>query len=127
MKDLIESAIINKKAFVKEHHSFARSAVLLVCTAALGLIGVFLYHRNEYLHAAYATALAFASSIDFYFGKSYYSLHFPKVSTANMLFKVKDVYFVGTSLQEAQMFASFYDIDASQVEQVPDAQAFKFD
>lgn len=127
MKNIIESAIINKKAFVKEHHSFARSALLLICIVALGLIAVSLYHRNEYLHAAYALALAFASSIDFYFGKSYYSLHFPKKSTANMLFKVKDVYFVGTSLQEAQLFASFYDIDASQVEQVPDAQAFKFD
>lgn len=127
MQKLIDSIISNKQAMLCEHHTFTRSAALYVGIIALGLSLIVCMYNNHYLNIVYTSTMLVVCSIEFYFGKSYYILKFPKTSSANALYKVKDVYFIGSSIEEAHLFANLHGIGALEVEQVLEAQAYRFD
>jgi len=127
MQKLIDSIISNKQAIICEHHTFTRSAVLYTGIIANGLSFIACLHNNLYTGAVLTITMLIVCSIEFYFGKSYYILKFPKTSSANALYKVKDVYFIGSSIEEAHLFANLHGAGALEVEQVPEAQAYKFD
>jgi len=123
----VENSIYKNKAFIIEQRTLWHSCSNFALFAAIGICAVLQYQMGNYWFALVGALLAVATGYDFYSGKSYYALQFPKDAKPRMLFKIKDIYFVGGSLEEAQLFATLHDVDAQEVQQVVDAKAYAFD
>lgn len=116
--NIVANTINDQKAIIVEQRTFLYNTINLLSFIIIGLFAVSYYLQGDVFMTIAGTFFAAIIGLDFYHGKSYYELRFPKTEEAGDLYKVSDVYFVGNSLQEAQLFAALNNLDVQQVEQV---------
>ena len=80
--------------------------VAVLCAAA-GVFGYFV--TQQYMHVALAVAVFLFCANDFMQEGNYYTIELPQANTKK-LYKIGNVYFVGASADEAQLYAHMENI-----------------
>ena len=118
IEKLILQNIQQKIFFVTKKQSAAASIFNFGVAAATGLLAIMCY--NEQIAWQYIAGFTLCSIIyatHFFFGTDYLQLYMPCVNAPLKLYKIDDVFFVGYSIEEAQLFAALANKQDSFVEE----------
>jgi hypothetical protein len=113
--------------YLQEKQSVSDSVWNFTICAVLG-IGCYLnYVAQDHWTALLAGVFSILHGYAFLSGKSFYAVKFPKPSDGNYrLYKVGDVYFVGCSKQEAELFAFVRGLENAEITEITDGRVYHF-
>lgn len=102
--------MLQKNVFVViKKHSIAANVFNFTIAAACGACAIFNYFSNEnfsWITFATMLVLCIIYAANFLFGVDHLQLIVPAAGKPMKLYKIDDVFFVGCSMEEAQLFAT---------------------